>query len=59
MGQHVVEGLSKLISTSLDLHLLSENLVLNVVDLLVQFGDAHLAVLEPLGVEIYSMRRYS
>merc|ERR1712008_115723 len=46
--QHVVEGLAKLISDLLDLQLLPVDLVLNVVDLLVELGDAHLSVLEPV-----------
>ena len=45
--QHVVESLSKLVSASLDLQLLSVDLVLNVVHTLVQLRDVHLAVLKP------------
>ena len=47
MSEHVVEGLAKLISNLLDLQLFPVDLVLNVVDLLVHLGDAHLSVLEP------------
>ena len=47
MSEHVVEGLAKLVSNLLDLQLFPVDLVLNVVDLLVHLGDAHLSVLEP------------
>merc|ERR1719348_589218 len=45
--RHVVEGLAQLVRNLLDLQLLPEDLVLNVVNPLVQFGDVHLAVLIP------------
>ena len=48
MSQHVVKRFAEFIRTPLDLQLLAVDLVLDVVDLLVQLGDAHLSVLEPV-----------
>merc|ERR1711971_1452657 len=47
VGDHVVEGVVKLVRTLLDLQLLTVDLVLDVVDPLVELGDVHLAVLKP------------
>jgi hypothetical protein len=52
VGQHIVESVSELVRTLLDLQLLAIDLVLDVVDLLVQLRDVHLAVLEPGHIEI-------
>merc|ERR1719460_1877161 len=43
--KHIIEGLAQFVRNLLDLQLLSEDLVLDVVDPLVQLGDVHLAVL--------------
>ena len=43
--EHVIKGLAQLVGHLLDLQLLSEDLVLDVVDPLVQLGDVHLTVL--------------
>ena len=53
VGEHIVEGLSELIGTLLDLQLLPVDLVLNVVDPLVQLGDVHLTVLKSRIKDIY------
>ena len=53
VGQHIVESVSELVRTLLDLQLLAIDLVLDVVDLLVQLRDVHLAVLEPGHIEIF------
>merc|ERR1712050_429346 len=46
IGHHIVECVVKLIRTSLDLQLLSVDLILNVVNSLVELGDVHLSVLK-------------
>ena len=47
MSEHIIKGVSQLISNLLNLELLSVDLVLDVVNPLVELGDVHLAVLEP------------
>merc|ERR1712203_395172 len=42
--KHVVEGITELIRNLLDLELFPVNLVLNVINPEVQFGDVHLSV---------------
>ena len=51
VGQHIVESVSEFVRTLLDLQLLAIDLVLDVVDLLVQLRDVHLAVLESGHIE--------
>ena len=47
IGEHVVKGIAQLVGTLLDLELLPVDLILDVVDLLVQLRDVHLAILKP------------
>merc|ERR1711892_1212650 len=44
VGNHIIKSLSKLISNLLDLQLLSVNFILNIINSLVKFGDAHLSI---------------
>ena len=47
MFQHVVKCFAQLVGNLLDLQLLSEDLILHIIDPLVQLRDVHLAVLVP------------
>ena len=46
MSKHVIKGITEVISTLFDLELLSVDLILNVINSLVKFGDVHFTILK-------------
>jgi hypothetical protein len=48
MGQHVIKSVAHLIGALLYLELLPVDLILDVIDTMIQLGDVHFPVLEPV-----------